>query len=273
MARNKKKIELPAEGAAFAMPLEDGRYSVCRVIHDQHSEQAKEFRSEVVMLACSAWIDDEVPDVSDESLRPILHLTHHAWDTEPQLLWVSDEVPEEFIPIGTIEPMPEDKSMTCKSYGGWGSMPYQALAQWRWDHDREAVLAEDRKKEEEKAQRLAQEEQARRKKLLNLTLEELQKRRFFPNWKESPSKKAIRASRKIMKETVKHLIDLGPRSRKQKRMAVLQECIERFNALDVELGNFIETIEREDICEEFELIQHACGLGEHEDLEDEWREW
>ena len=55
-------------------------------------------------------------------------------------------------------------------------------------------------------------------------------------------------------------------------MAVLQECIEAFNALDAEL-HFIETGEREDICEEFEAIVHACGLGGHEDLADRWREW
>ena len=56
-------------------------------------------------------------------------------------------------------------------------------------------------------------------------------------------------------------------------MAVLQECIERFNSIDAEMDHFIETIERDDICEEVEAIVHACGLVAHEDLADKWREW
>ncbi len=55
-------------------------------------------------------------------------------------------------------------------------------------------------------------------------------------------------------------------------MAILQDCIESFNELDAEM-RFIETIEREDICEEFEAIVHACRLGNYEDLASRWRDW
>jgi hypothetical protein len=36
---------------------------------------------------------------------------------------------------------------------------------------------------------------------------------------------------------------------------------------------FIETTLREDICEEFEAIVPACGLGGYKDLADKWRNW
>lgn len=274
MARKKKKTELPTEGAAFAVPLEDGRYSVCRVLHDRDSEYAQEQRSRVILVACSAWVGDKVPDVTDESLRPILYLTHHAWKNKAEVVWIDDELPADFIPIGTIEPTPEEKAIESLTFSSWHSVRIQPLAQWRWDHDREAVLAEDqekaRRKEQENTERLRHQ---REQFLAEATLERLQKRRFFPHWGEYPSKQAIRKSRKIMKETVNQLVELGQKTSKMKRMAVLQACIESFNALDVELDHFIETIEREDICEEFELIQHACGLGEIDDLSDEWREW
>jgi len=68
------------------------------------------------------------------------------------------------------------------------------------------------------------------------------------------------------------LLKLGPRASEKKRMAVLQHCIESFNELDAEM-QFIETIEREDICAEFEAIVHACGLGHCKGLADRWREW
>ncbi len=54
-------------------------------------------------------------------------------------------------------------------------------------------------------------------------------------------------------------------------MAILKQCIESFNNLDAEM-DFIETVEREDICEEFEAIVHACGLGAYTDLADRWRD-
>jgi hypothetical protein len=75
-----------------------------------------------------------------------------------------------------------------------------------------------------------------------------------------------------MTNTVEKLIQLGPRASERERMAILQQCIESFNELDAEM-QFIETDEREDICEEFETIVHACGLGTHEDLADRWRDW
>jgi len=72
--------------------------------------------------------------------------------------------------------------------------------------------------------------------------------------------------------TVEALVELGPRASESNRMAILQRCIESFNILDAKM-HFIETVEREDICEEFEAIVHACGLGAHKDLVDRWRDW
>jgi hypothetical protein len=273
MGRRRKKTALPAPGAAFAVLLDDGRYGVCRVIRGTTDEEAARKGADCVLIAAAAWIGEAVPDADDPALRPILHLTHHAWDGRPELTWVSDPVPGEFIPIGTIEPTAEDKDIECLSYGGWASARIQPLAQWRWDHEREAVLAEDAEKNQKEAQRRQSEEKARGDYLANVTLEELRERTFFPHWKTSPSKKAIRGSREIMQETVAKLLELGPKAAEAARMAALKACIERFNEFDAELGYFIETIEREDICEEFEAIVHACGLGEHEDLADEWREW
>ena len=55
-------------------------------------------------------------------------------------------------------------------------------------------------------------------------------------------------------------------------MAVLQRCIESFNEIDRKT-HWIESVERDDICVEFEAIVHACGLGRRKDLADEWRDW
>ncbi len=268
----RKKVQLPAAGDAFAVPLDDGRYFVCRVILDADSEPAKQWKSACVLVACSAWIGTEIPSADEPALRPILRLTHHSWPGNREVLWVSDSVPDEFILIGQIQPTSEERGIRSGSFGDWSSLAIQPLAQWRWDHERDAVLAEDQAKDAADSRRRKEARQQRRQYLLQVSLDDLSDHQFFDRWKDYPPAKAVRASRKIMKDTVRDLLGLGPSANEDERMAVLQCSIESFNAIDAKL-DFIETVEREDICEEFEAVVHACGLGHYQDLADRWRDW
>jgi hypothetical protein len=270
MAR-KKTPSLPATGDAFAFPLADGRLSVCRVLLDATSAEAKWWGGPVVFVAVSAWIGSEIPSVDDPALRPILHLNHHVWGNEPSTLWVSEALPSNFLFLGKIGPTDEEQALSRLKFGRWEHLTIQPLAQWRWDHERDVVLAEDalRKQAEAECHLVAQ--KRRDEYLSRVTLEELRTRRFFGGWKIPPAG-AVRASRKLMTRTVERLLELGPSASSDARMAVLQECIEAFNELDAEL-KFIETDEREDICAEFEAVVYACGLGAHQELADRWREW
>jgi hypothetical protein len=271
LARKKNPI-LPPVGAAFAFPIGDGRFSVCRVLRDTTREYPEHCNTPSVLVACSTWIGDAVPNANDPSLRPILHPSHHSWKAEPELLWVSDEIPPDFIRLGDIMPTQEDQEMVCDSFGSWPGLTCQPLLQWRWDNERDAVLAEDNAKKTKEAESYLQAQREREKHLAQTSLADLRNHKFFARWKEYPPVKAIRASRKIMTDTVMQLQSLGKASSEEERLGVLQKCIESFNELDNRL-HFIETIEREDICEEFEAIVHACGLGSREDLADEWRDW
>jgi len=273
MARRKKQSPLPAEGAAFATPLEDGRFGACRVIRMTTDDEAKKHGAASVLVASSEWIGDAAPDAQDPALRPILFLTHHSWDNKPAILWVSDPVPDDFVSIGTIESTAKEKAIECLAHGGWASAQIQPLAQWRWDNDRDAVLANDSIKAKAESQTRHREQKERQAYLEAITLESLLDHHFFPQWDGYTPKKAILASRRIMKDTVQKLLDIGQAAPEAERMAILQDCIERFNASDAEMDHFIETVEREDICEEFEAIVHACGLGAHEDVADNWRDW
>ena len=269
----KKKPPLPSAGDAFAFPVGDGRYSVCRVLLDAESEQSKAWKTSPILVACSAWIGAVVPRDDDPALRPILHPNHHAWRGKPNVLWISEQIPAEFIPIGTITPTLEEKNIPCSSFGTWRSVTIQPLLQWRWDNERETVLAEDADKAKEKAQARQRAQTERQNYLNRVTLEELRGHLFFPRWKSYPPTGAVDASRKIMADTVERLLRLGKQASQDARMSVLRECIESFNELDSEMRHFIETVEREDICEEFEAIVHASGMGSHEGMADQWREW
>ncbi|HYH67205.1 MAG TPA: hypothetical protein VD866_21090 [Urbifossiella sp.] len=268
----KKSTKLPSPGDAFAVPLEDGRYSVCRVILDASSDAARRWNTNGVLVACSAWVGSELPRPDDPALRPILRRTHHSWTGALEMAWISEPVPRGFIPLGRIPPTPEEMAIACGTFGGWASMAEQPLMQWRWDHARAGVLDED---QEGRAKAVARREEAatrRRAYLTGVALADLSGHTFFPRWKDDPAAGAVRASRALMATTVRRLIDLGESASEEDRRAVLRACVESFNELDAKLG-FIDTVAREDICEEFEAVVHACGLGRYVDLVDEWREW
>lgn len=271
MAR-KKKPNLPPTGTAFAFALGDGRFCTCRVLLDTMSERSKAYGAEVILVACSRWIGNRVPRADDPALRPILYLNHHSWKNDPNALWIPDAPPPDMIPIGTIQPTQEEQAIACKSFGGWKALTLQPLAQWNWDNQRDAAFAADAIEEKKGAEVRLEEQRKREQYLERITLEELRGHRFFRNWKDYPPPKAICASRMVMANTVEELLELGPRASEHTRMEVLKRCIESFNELDEEM-HFIETIEREDICEEFDAIVHACKLGAHEDLADRWRDW
>ena len=301
----KKKVQLPAAGDVFAVPLEDGRYSVCRVIADKTTNPRLSIHA--VLVASSAWIGPEVPELDEELHRLILIRTHHCDESEstgswietpepalgwvkdnggmtelkyaigfkpmpePIICWIETPVPDTFVPIGTIAPTNEEGTLNWPSHSDWVYMMHQPLMQWRWDHERDAVLSEDAARKQAAAQQQQAEESDRQKWLNNVTLEQLETHVFFSDW-EYLSKEATEASRAIMTKTVSALKKLGTSASKKKRMKELQRCIESFNKLDQEL-EFIETVEREDICCEFEAIVHACGLRSHECLADQWRDW
>src|SRR5262249_17341571 len=98
------KPSLPNPGDAFLMPLEDGRYGVCRVLRRPTSEEAKFHGAGCVLVAASPWIGDAAPDLNDPRLRQIHVLTHHNWGKTPDVNWVSYPVPKSFRLLGTIAP-------------------------------------------------------------------------------------------------------------------------------------------------------------------------
>jgi hypothetical protein len=263
-----RKPSLPPEGAAFAVPLEDGRYSACRVIlgpdHDRPDDQGS------VLVATSAWIGDGIPEAKDPALRPILLKTRFR--EELSLHWMDEPPPKSFVPIGTIKPTAKERRLPCCSSCVWEGLATDAILQWRWMNDREALLAElaERKAESQRKAEAANRERAAA--LKRLTLNDFARHTFFPRWPGEVPTAQLRQSRRIMKQTVQSLKSLGPGASEEQRLKVLQRCIEQFNDAD-ERKHFIDTIEREDICEEFYLLCCACGLGHLEDLADEWREW
>jgi len=132
MGRRRRPVVLPAIATAFAVPLADGRYGACRVLRHTTADEEQLFGKTSCLVACSAWVGETVPQVEHPSLRTILQLTHHHWNGELGLLWVSRRQPDDFIEIGRIVPT-EDEQSLCSMSGSWRAFRVQPYKQWLWE--------------------------------------------------------------------------------------------------------------------------------------------
>lgn len=266
----RKKKPLPEQGDVFVFLLEDGRCSACRVIHTQKTSPRDPGFDSVMVGGCD-WIGSYLPGIGEPGLRKILELNHHG-HKESAIVWLSDALPKSFIYLGNIMPSPAEAEIRCYCWSNWSAFPVYAFAQWEWDNARESVRRKDAAREEARLKAIQEEKAQRDAFLAKMTLINLLEYTFFANWKRYPSKKLITASRGIMHSTVEKLHNHGKPLEGIAKVRVLKACIDRFNELD-EKHEFIETVERQDICDEFEVIAYACGLGHHKDIADRWRDW
>jgi hypothetical protein len=263
VAKRRKPKEPPAHpGDAFLMPLGDGRFGVCRVLRVHTAEPP------AALVAASPWVGT-TPDLGDPRLRETLRLTHHAWANHPAVLWVNDAVPDTFVRIGELPPDKAEAKAKSGSSSSWYYFPTQILAQWRWDHEREQVLAEDEQESQvraaaQKAERLAYQPSP------PTTLEEFRNRKLFDDWKDYADTDQLRASRKAIREAVDALIALGPGAGEPECIDVLRRCVERFNDID---DGWIDTICREDICGILDELSDLVGLDDYDESVFSNRDW
>jgi hypothetical protein len=269
-----QSIKNVKKGDAFAVPLKNGLYVVSRVLHDTTSrssrhEKKKYGGKESARMLCCNWYGPSPPSVNVPELREVMRRTFGEWGGRPLAGWCSDDVPAEAVYIGTIPPSSDEGKLGVNDTLDWDYLQLQALMQWEWDHDREGMLVREAAKEERIANEYYASEAKRRK---ELTLDKLAKHRFLEFWEDPIPQVAIRQGRKLLREAAKELASLGQKPTAKARLEVLRKCIKGFNALDAK-HEFIGTAEREDICDDFDLLVNACGLKNRSNLADDWREW
>jgi hypothetical protein len=250
------------------MPLSNGRWSACRVLDVRGARG--------LLVEGLDWNDVAPPTLEDVRKARPLALNRHAGPAKPCRDFVRGAPPRSFRLLGVLTPSPRERATECWSWGRWEFFALQALLEWRWKHDRKALLAEEARRTAAQAARDAEAETKRRTRLAGQTLEGLSRRRFFSSWSRPPahpSPELTRASRALLREAVERLLGLGPGARQTSKIKILRDCVEAFNRLDEENDHFIETDEREDICEQLEEIAYACGLGHRVTEAYEGRDW
>jgi hypothetical protein len=269
MARRKKYTlaDLPEEGTVFAVPLKNGRMGVCRVVRKEMREIP------YAIVAASDWIGDAPPKLIDPAVRKILLKNHHNWKNAPEIFWVHELPPENFEAIGKIEVLPEDRKMDAGSYGGWGSAPFQILAQWRWDNDRQAVLAEDAINKSLESAKQIEAAQKREEYLSSLSFSKLLAKDLFPSWDDYPPRAAKEGCQKIVKSFIQTLSATREPLGREFVSKELKKCVEQLNQFDSKNKKFICTIEREDLCGVLEDVINAAKFPDLIERIEGWRDW
>lgn len=255
---------LPEPGATFLIPLDDGRFGLCRVIRRDENRFGS---NEIILAELSSWIGSKSPDLTDPDLRRVLKLTHHKWRGQAERVWTDCPAPSSFQYVGSIEPTANERRVTCMKHGSWAAFPYHRLMQWRWEHHRKRVLAED---EERKRQQEAVTAQVPKRKAP--TLEGLSRSTPFKDWKGLVPSKTLLASRKVISDSIDALRALGTKSNRKKVLAVIRAGVEQFNDLD-ERAQFINSIERENITDAFNDMAAAAGVIDIDDVIEDCRDW
>lgn len=82
----------------------------------------------------------------------------------------------------------------------------------------------------------------------------------------------------VFDQLIQRLGELGEEAPETKKIAAFQAAVEALNVLNEEDESLIETGEREDLCELFNVIATAAGIdpgkyGDGEGPASEWRDW
>ncbi|WP_409305945.1 hypothetical protein [Peribacillus sp. SCS-155] len=83
----------------------------------------------------------------------------------------------------------------------------------------------------------------------------------------------IEATIKVLDSYINNLIKLGVKSKKKEIMIFVKDVVIRINELNDQYDYFIETMEREELCEYIIEAANIAGLESDEDITEEWREW
>lgn len=214
------------------------------------------------------------------ALFDVQPLAHHAWNRPVLGAWVTAPPPAEVRRVGAV-PLrageaarvlhPEQwvkqvvktkaDAQRVVSLASWDVLLRDVRLQWRWDHERAAVLAEDaaRQRQQESALVAALEAQGRqRTTLATRGVAALKRRRFFAAWKGSAPRALINDAEALLRDAVTALDGKTPAQAKRR----LAQVVKGFNALDGAHGHTFDGVDREDIVDALGTLALACGVDD-----------
>src|SRR4051812_43327065 len=148
LARNRSKeaevtTSAVAVGAAFGVPLADGRFGLCRVIG--HGGDAPKGSKSILprgvvpfRVLATRWVGTRAElghAIHDPQARRALQPTFSTKDrNKPYVVWESTPPPATFVPIGSIPPTPEEAGLRSVWYS-WNTVGNTIEMQLAYDAD------------------------------------------------------------------------------------------------------------------------------------------
>lgn len=261
-------------------PQDTGRYAVFKALASNEQQ---------VVLAVLDGIWTSPPTLRDAETLVVLHEHRFAYRGQPAVFgtqtawWVPADL-EDLRLLGRRRVSQKEAKLAGTiihhragaRYATPRSVNLIAEGEWRWKHDRKALIEENERREAKDAAIRAAQEERYRDRLSGLSWDQLLAETPFERWSPSPPfppAEFVFEARKTILDACLSLQAMGPKPRKAQVRAVLKRCVEWFNDADERAGGVIETEEREDICailEEMAFVARQKSLvGEI----DEWRDW
>lgn len=126
------------QGRLFAIPLEDGRRGIVRVLETLTPEDssAEPYR---FVIACD-WVGArlQIPSNRARLGRRFMGLSFGSWRNALLGYWVRGAIPASWTSLGTVEVTGDERRMarSTSSTGTWERAGSFMLREWRWRHDR-----------------------------------------------------------------------------------------------------------------------------------------
>ncbi|MDF0580797.1 hypothetical protein [Bradyrhizobium yuanmingense] len=261
-------------------PPETGRYAAFKVLG---------VNERYVAIAVLGGIWSAPPSLRVANEAPVLHEHRFAHTGRMATFGVNTDrwAPSDLDSVallgrGTLSAEEEAISATIigfrigSSYSTLRYANHAAEGEWRWEHDRDALIAESEKSKAKVAVECAAKEERYRTRIKNLTWEKLLAETPLDRWGRSPPFPPVEfteAARETICNAYRELRELGTSPPKARVRSILRRCVEWFNEADKAAGGVIETKEREDICTVLEEMAFVAKQKSLVDKIDTWREW
>ncbi|PUB08245.1 hypothetical protein [Paenisporosarcina sp. OV554] len=112
------------------------------------------------------------------------------------------------------------------------------------------------------------------------TLKELTKNKPTVEWKQRMDEdddlftdENIAATNEVLNSYTNSLKKLGANTTEEDILECVKEVVIKFNELNDKYDYFIETMEREELCDFIIEAARIAGFESEEDITEEWREW
>ena len=281
MAKKKSKpkdcfdeAELPEEGAVFAFKLKDGRFGACRVLRklpiaktELGEWSSKKVEGWCVRVAVTPWVGKKLPKLAEPLLQQVLTLTHHSWKGNKEIALVACPPDSKFeyvgiLPVGDKDRRQQERSL---SFGDWPRDIWaeQVLMQWEWDHaDRQKLLARDQQQKLQASAKADQAEAKRIARLRKMSLAEFRRTRFCPRWSKIAPAAGVAETRQSIDEAIGRLIALGKKPSRKNILAEIKRLVLQWNKIHQKHGQFMQTIERDDLVTHLADLLIVVGLND-----------